>query len=90
MVGTRGVLAVMAGGTMIIAIAAMRSGRKQMGLWLLTTAFFIASIWSGLSVVWAREYPNQSAIPAESHLVLGTTAVAGAIYYGMLARESVN
>ncbi|WP_266076561.1 hypothetical protein [Haladaptatus caseinilyticus] len=86
MVGTRGVLAVMAGITMVAALVALRTGRKPLGLWLLTAGFVIASLWSGLSFVWTRE--NAGAVSSDSHLLLGSTAVAGAVYYGMLAKES--
>ncbi len=85
MLGTRGVLAILAGITMTAAIVALRSGRRSAGLWLLTTGFFIASIWSGLSIYWTQN--NDGALSAESHLLLGTTAVAGTIYYWTLAKE---
>jgi hypothetical protein len=86
MIGTRSVLAVMAGGVMVTAIVAMRSGRKSTGLWLLTAGFFIATVWSGLSIVWTRT--NSGMLSFDSHLLLGSTALAGTIYYGMLARET--
>ncbi|GAA0201357.1 hypothetical protein GCM10009000_014420 [Halobacterium noricense] len=73
---------------MVVAIAAFRSGRKPLGLWLLTAGFFIASIWSALSVYWTQE--NTGVLSSESHLMLGTTAVAGTIYYWMLAREAAS
>jgi len=76
----------MAGGVMTIAIVALRSGRKSTGLWLLTAGFFIATIWSGLSIAWTRT--NSGMLSFDSHLLLGSTALAGTIYYGMLARES--
>lgn len=88
MLGTRGVLAILAGTTMIAALVALRSGRKPLGFWLLTAGFVIASLWSALSVLWTQE--NTGSFSSESHLMLGTTAVAGAIYYGMLAKESTN
>ncbi|WP_227376458.1 hypothetical protein [Haladaptatus halobius] len=50
MLGTRGVLAILAGVTMTVAVVVLRSGRRRTGLWLLTTGFFVASIWSGLNV----------------------------------------
>ncbi|WP_458185406.1 hypothetical protein [Haladaptatus sp. NG-WS-4] len=90
MVGTRGVLAILAGVTMSIAVVVIHSGRRETGLWLLTAGFFLASLWSGLSVVWAQTYPNRTTLSAESHLLLGTTAIAGVVYYGMLAREAVD
>ncbi|WP_435153290.1 hypothetical protein [Haladaptatus sp. DFWS20] len=86
MVGTRGVLAILAGITMIVALVALRSGRKPLGLWLLTAGFSIATLWSGLSIVWTRE--NAGAVSSETHLLLGSTAIAAAVYYGMLARET--
>ncbi|SIR02955.1 hypothetical protein SAMN05421858_1174 [Haladaptatus litoreus] len=88
MLGTRGVVAIMAGITMTVAIVVFRSGRKPMGLWLLSAGFFMASIWSALSIFWTQE--NTGALPSESHLLLGTTAVAGTIYYWMLAKEATS
>ena len=86
MIGTRSVLAVMAGGVMITAIVALHSGRKSTGLWLLTAGFFIATIWSGLSIAWTRT--NSGMLSFDSHILLGSTALAGTVYYGMLAREA--
>ncbi|WP_049970849.1 hypothetical protein [Haladaptatus cibarius] len=86
MLGTRGVAAVMAGVTMTVAIIVFRSGRKPLGLWLLSAGFFMASIWSALSIFWTQE--NTGALSSESHLLLGTTAVAATIYYWMLAKEA--
>ncbi|WP_423745262.1 hypothetical protein V5735_04465 (plasmid) [Haladaptatus sp. SPP-AMP-3] len=88
MIGTRSVLAVVAGGVMVTAIVALRSGRKSTGLWLLAAGFFVASLWSGLSIAWTRNNPGM--LSSDSHLLLGSTAVAGTIYYGMLAREATS
>jgi hypothetical protein len=86
--GTRGVLAILAGTAMTLGVVALRTGRKPLGLWLLTAGFGIASLWSGLSVFWARD--NASMLPAESHFLLGTMAAAGTIYYGVLSREAMD
>lgn len=86
MMDTRSVLAVMAGGVMITAIVVLRAGRKSMGLWLLAVGFFIASIWSGLSIAWTQN--RSGMLSFESHILLASTAFAGTIYYGMLAREA--
>ncbi|RBI61171.1 hypothetical protein [Halomicrococcus sp. NG-SE-24] len=88
MLGTRGVLAILAGIAMTFGVVALRTGRKPLGLWLLTAGFGTASLWSGLSIFWARN--NASMLSAESHLMLGTMAGAGTIYYGVLAREAVS
>lgn len=85
MLGTRGVLAVLAGVVMIIAIPVLRSGRRSTGLWLLTIAFSIATLWSALSLAWTRNHSGM--LSFQSYFMLATTAVAGTIYYGMLARE---
>lgn len=76
----------MAGLAMTVGVVVHRNGREQFGLWLLTAGFALATFWSGLSVYWAPD--NPSMMPADSYLVLGTTAVAGTIYYATLARES--
>ncbi len=85
MLGTRSVLAVMAGVVMVIAIPVFRSGRRSEGLWLLTIGFFLATLWSAFSLAWARSHPG--ALSFQSYFLLATMAVAGTIYYGMLARE---
>ncbi len=85
MLGTRSVLAVMAGSVMVIAVPVLRSGRRSMGLWLLTAGFFIASLWSGLSLAWTQDHSGM--LSFQSYFLLATTAVAGMIYYGMLAHE---
>jgi hypothetical protein len=86
--GTRGVLAIMAGFAMTGGIVVHRKGQEQTGLWLLTAGFALASLWSGLSVVWAPD--NPSMLPGDSYLVMGTTGVAGTIYYATLAQESAS
>lgn len=88
MLGTRGVLAILAGVTMTVAVIFLRSGRRRTGLWLLTAGFFVASIWSALSIAWAQAYPSRTALSDESFLLLGTTAIAGTVYYGMLAKDN--
>ena len=87
MLGTRGILALLAGAVMTGGIVALRTERDSLGLWLLTAGFLIASLWSGLSVYWSMN--NPSVLPTKSHLVLGTTSVTATIYYGVLAKDSI-
>lgn len=88
MLGTRGMLAIMAGVTMASAVVALRSDRRPLGLSLLTAGFFLASVWSGLSVYWATDH--SSLLSYDSHLMLGTMAVTATVYYGVLAKESIS
>lgn len=80
--GTRGVLAIMAGLLMSIAIVAARTEKRLLGTWLMMFGFVIATLWSVMSIFWAQS--NPSPLTPELWLSMSTMAAAGAVYFGYL------
>jgi len=86
-VGTRAVLALIAGTLLVVGVTATAAGRDRAGIWAVAVAFLVASLWSLLGVVWAGSNPSASS--PRTYLVLLATAVTGAVYYGYKAMLGV-
>lgn len=84
---TRGVLAIMAGALMIAAFAVARTERRLLGTWLMMLGFVVATLWSGMSVFWARS--NPSPLTSESWLSMAAMAAAASVYFGYLGLDGV-
>lgn len=83
--GTRGVLAILAGVVMIGGMVAIYAGYRKEGMWTLAGGFGIASLWSIMSMYWAQS--NPSATSAENYLAMTTMAVTAVIYFWYIARD---
>lgn len=80
--GTRGVLAILAGLLMTAALVAARSGERLLGTWIMTLGFGVATLWSVLSVFWAQS--RRSALTPELWLTMASMAAAATVYFGYL------
>jgi hypothetical protein len=77
---TLGVLAIMILACLAGGVVALRFWMESIGLWLLTTGFAIAVIWSILGMRWAQLH--DSSITPKLYLTMATMAAAGVIYFG--------
>jgi len=77
---TRGVLAIIAGLLMTIALVAARTEERLLGTWIMTLAFAVASLWSVMSIFWAQS--NPSALTPELWITMASMAAAATIYFG--------
>lgn len=80
--GTRGVLAIIAGTLMILAMVVARFERRLLGTWILMVAFGVATLWSLMGIVWAGS--NPSPLAPELWLAVASMAAAGTVYFGYL------
>lgn len=80
--GTRGVLAIIAGTLMILAMVVARFERRLLGTWLLTISFAVATLWSIMSIAWAGS--NPSPLTPELWLMVTSMAAAATVYFGYL------
>lgn len=79
MITTRVVLAVTAFPVFLGAVVALRRDRRDVALWLLAGGSALATVWAGLSVVWAINY--DASFPAETYLVLAVTGALTTYYF---------
>lgn len=86
-VGTRTVVAIMAGGIIAAAMIASLLGRDRLGAQLMTVGFGFASLWALLSTYWATEHP--SVFGETTFLMLLTMSVTATIYYGYKAANGL-
>lgn len=80
--GTRGVLAIIAGTLMMFAMVAARFERQLLGTWLLMIAFGVATLWSIMSIVWAQSHP--SPLTPAVWMAMASMAAAATVYFGYL------
>lgn len=80
--GTRGVLAVLAGLLMTAALFAARSENRLLGTWIMMLGFVVATLWSVLSVVWAQS--NPSVLAPDLWIAMASMAAAATVYFGYL------
>ncbi|WP_137287143.1 hypothetical protein [Halorussus salinisoli] len=80
--GTRGVLAIVAGLLMTAAFVAARAERRLLGTWIMTLGFTVASFWSILSIFWAQSHP--SALTPKLWLTMASMAATATVYFGYL------
>jgi hypothetical protein len=79
---TRGVLAIIAGLLMTVALVAARTEERLLGTWIMTLAFAVASLWSIMSIFWAQS--NPSALTPELWITMASMAAAATIYFGYM------
>lgn len=85
-VSTRGVVALLVVGAMAVALIVARRGEEGLATWLLTGAFALASLWAGLSVVWAYEFGGEGAMTPQTYLSLLAMSVSFTVYFAVRAR----
>ena len=85
-VSTRGVVALLVVAAIVVAMVVARRGEEELATWLLTGAFGLASLWAGLSVVWAYEFGGEGALTAQSYLSLLAMSVSFTVYFAVRAR----
>lgn len=83
MVTTRLLIAFAAVPVFVGVIVAMRRGREELALWLLALGSALATLWAGLSVLWARNF--ESALPTDVYLALTVTGGLTAYYFARTA-----
>lgn len=80
--GTRGVLAIIAGTLMLLAMVVARFERRLLGTWILMVAFAVATLWSVMGIVWAGS--NSSPLTPEIWMMVTSMAAAATVYFGYL------
>lgn len=80
--GTRGVLAIIAGTLMMLAMVVARFERRLLGTWILMVAFAVATLWSVMSIAWAES--NPSPLTPGLWLAVASMAAAATVYFGYL------
>ncbi|WP_135829060.1 hypothetical protein [Halorussus halobius] len=85
--GTRGVLAIMAGLLMTAAFVVAQTERRLLGTWLMTLGFVVATLWSIMSVFWAQS--NPSPLTPSVWLTMASMAAAATVYFGYLGLSGV-
>ena len=81
-IDTRGVLAIIAGLLMTVALVAARTEDRLLGTWIMTMAFAVASLWSIMSIFWAQT--NPSALTPELWITMASMAGAATVYFGYM------
>lgn len=79
---TRGVLAIMAGLLMILAMVVARTERRLLGTWIMMLGFVFASLYSILSIFWAQSHPSM--LTPELWMTMASMAGAATVYFGYL------
>ena len=80
--GTRGVLAIIIGLLITVALAAARLEERLLGTWIMTFAFALATLWSVMSIYWAQS--NPSALTPKLWITMASMAAAATVYFGYM------
>lgn len=86
MLSSRGVLSLMTVAAFGAALLALRREAPEVSAWLLTLGSGLATVWSALSMTWARTNPSMA--PADSYLALTVMGIVTTIYFGLRARSA--
>lgn len=84
--GTRGVLAAVALGLLVVGVTAAALGRGRAGVRAVAVAFVAATLWSLLGLLRSGATPGAD---PRTYLVLLSTAATAAVYYGYKAMHGV-
>ncbi|WP_276281497.1 hypothetical protein [Halorussus caseinilyticus] len=79
---TRGVLAIITGLLMTVALIAARSEERLLGTWIMAFSFAVASLWSIMSIFWAQS--NPSALTPKLWITMASMAAAATVYFGYM------
>jgi hypothetical protein len=81
-IDTRGVLAIIAGLLMTVALLVARREDRLLGTWIMMLAFAVATLWSVLSIVWAQS--NPSPLTPQLWITMASMAAAATVYFGYM------
>lgn len=82
---SRGVLALIAAASLLVAVLAARADRPVVASWLMAAGFAVVTLWTAMGVAWAHQYPRRADLAWRSWAMLGTVALVLAARYGYRA-----